>query len=157
MTTRQDIKAVFDHWNIYKGKGKWRSHREMTYDIECAVKDTLKHYTIKQICQAIDNYALVLLGKEYRWSYAWPLALFLTRHRPDDRKILQFTRFLGNGTFAREDYMTPEAVKERIAEHRTRTTFIEAPVKIITGEEKAEMRKKLPLSIQKRMDMKEKD
>jgi rubrerythrin len=109
---KDDIKTVFDWWNKYKGRGNWRSHREITYDIECAVKDTLKHYMVKQVCEAIDNYALILLNREYRWSYAWPLALFLTRHRPDDKKILQFTRFLGNN-FVADDYLTKESRAKR--------------------------------------------
>lgn len=121
---QKETKAVFDHWNRHKGKGRWKSHRELTYDIECAVKDVLKHYTVEQICEAIDNYALVLLGGEYRWSYAWTLALFLTRHRPDDRKIPQFTRFLGNN-FVAADYLTKEAVRARIEKRRRDAELLE--------------------------------
>jgi hypothetical protein len=118
MAIRDDIKIIFDHWNKYKGRWKWKSHREITYDIKCAIKDALKHYKVSQICEAIDNYALILLNKEYQWTYAWPLALFLTRHRSDDRKILQWTRFLGNN-FIADDYLTKEAIKIRI-ENRKR-------------------------------------
>jgi len=138
--TPEEIQAVFSSWNRYKGQGNWKSHRELTYETETAIKDVLKHYTVEQICKAIDNYALVLLSKNCIWSYAWTLYQFLIRSRPDNRQEKQFWRFLENN-FIIDDYMTIEAIKARVAKRQESYKKIEPPVVPPTTEEKAELRK----------------
>jgi len=114
----QNISQIFDHWNSFKGKGKWKSHRELNHDIRSAIAERLKTYTAKEIIQAISNYALILLGKEYTWTYAWTLRQFLTRHqKPPNGKDLQLLRFL-SGEFYYQDYIRPECARAVAAEQR---------------------------------------
>lgn len=123
---------IFNHWNKYKGKsisksesGKktrvtWHSHKlrpdeTMTPDIEKAIAWALKDgYTVDNICGAIDNFAKVLLGENYYWSYVWGLPEFLTRgeekHKQAARK---WWRFLPD-SFIEEKYLS-EAAKTKQA------------------------------------------
>jgi hypothetical protein len=113
------ICQLFDHWNSFKEKGnKWKSHKEMTYEIESAIRDQLKHYTFEQLKGAIDNYACVLLDKDYNWSYAWTLRQFLTRkQKPPNEQDLQLYRFLDSRYC--DDYLKDSA-RDRRAKERKR-------------------------------------
>jgi len=105
--------VIFNHWNSYRGKGNWKSHHEMTFEIKSAIRDQLKHYTLEQLKKAIDNYAKVLFSKDYQWSYAWTLRQFLTRHqKAPNQQDLQLYRFLESG-FADDDYLTQRAREKR--------------------------------------------
>ena len=67
--------AIFEHWNskdIIK-------HRKMTDKIKRAINGALRDYTKDEICQAIDNYALILSDERYYWTHKWTLKEFLER------------------------------------------------------------------------------
>lgn len=97
------INNVFEHWNLYKNQGNWKSHREVTPEIVEAINERLKKYSIEQLKAAITNYADILLSPQFVWSKNWTLREFLTRHRPDDRNELQLYRFLENN-FSPDDF-----------------------------------------------------
>lgn len=103
-----DISVIFNKWNSYKGQRSWKSHRELSPEIEQAIKLRLKDYTVEQLVGAIENYAKILLSKDYRWTYAWTLQQFLTRHPKENRDELQLYRFLPNSFFD-TDYLTDAA------------------------------------------------
>jgi hypothetical protein len=154
---REDTKnecVIFDHWNFYKGrqkgngKGKWKSHDEMTHEIKQAIEDRLKQYTPEQLNRAIDNYAKVLLSKDFAWSYAWTLRQFLTRHqKPPNQTELQLYRWLDSG-FAEDDYLTPNAKARRIKRVRDQD---ERPVEAASTDEKLLLRSALPKVMQDRL------
>lgn len=75
------IRRVFDHWNICANGGPWHKHRRITPAISKAVERALKDYPVEEVCQAIDNYAMVLQGDEYFWTHVWTLQEFLTRRQ----------------------------------------------------------------------------
>ena len=70
---------VFDYW-IVKGVYK---HKELTEDMENAIKKTLKDYTLEQIKEAMDNYAEMYKSDYEYCSYKWTLIEFLTRKQKD--------------------------------------------------------------------------
>ena len=98
-----NIYVIFEHWNLFKGQGKWKSHREITPEIEEAINERLKKYSVEQVKVAITNYSDILLSPHFVWSKNWTLREFLTRHRPDDRNELQIYRFLENN-FSPDDF-----------------------------------------------------
>ena len=123
---------IFNHWNSYKAQsvsklkdGKetritWHSHKlrpdeTMALDIEKAIAGALKDgYSVGDICGAIDNFAKVLLGENYYWSYVWGLPEFLTRgeekHKQAARK---WWRFLPDN-FIEEHYLSEAAKTKRV-------------------------------------------
>jgi hypothetical protein len=108
-----DVSSVFGHWNKQSLKGRWKSHTRLTPDIRAAITDTLKQWPAAEIKQAITNFAMVLHGKEYLWTYdKWGLREFLTRHLRDDRKTLQWWRFHPNN-FREGDWLTEAVQKKR--------------------------------------------
>jgi uncharacterized protein YdaU (DUF1376 family) len=143
-------KAIFDHWNSYKGRGNWKSHNELRYEIKQAITERLKQYTVEQLTRAIDNYAKVLLSKDYGWTYPWTLRQFLTRHqKAPNQSELQLYRWLDSG-FAEDDYLTPAAKARRIQQCRV----AEAPpeqVKVASDDEKLRIRGDLPAAMQARL------
>ena len=121
----EDIKRVFGVWNLNKGmyvngqksKGTFKSHTKITVDIEKATRLRLKEYSLEDICGAINNYAKILLSKDYTWTHRWTLQQFLTRHSPQYRSELQILRFIPNN-YQDDDFLTPSARKARIAKAR---------------------------------------
>ncbi|NLT75177.1 MAG: hypothetical protein GXX98_01535 [Planctomycetes bacterium] len=108
-TKAQDaqVAVVFEHWNTYAGRSvekpdgkggtkgvRWQGHRQLSKDKRIAIQQALRDYRPEDIQAAIDNYATILLGPEYFWTYAWPLTDFLTRgderHKGAPRKWWQF-------------------------------------------------------------------
>jgi len=87
------VQQVFDNWNKFAGQSvqkrnsqgkilvtvRWKAHRLLTKDKRQAIMAALKDYAIEEICGAIDNFAKILLGREYFWTYPWALHEFLTR------------------------------------------------------------------------------
>ena len=82
---------VFEFWNSFKGSKTstrldpktnnlicWHSHNKLTHDMKVAMRESLKDYTLEEVCTGIDNYAKILLGDEYFWTHIWPLSIFLT-------------------------------------------------------------------------------
>lgn len=66
---------IFQRWN---SKGIIQ-HRKLTDKIKRAINGALKDYSEEEICQAIDNYAVILADDRYYWSYKWGLKEFLQR------------------------------------------------------------------------------
>lgn len=121
----KDIESIFNHWNCQKEKGKWKTHTKLSPDITTAINDNLKKWPAEEICQAIDNFAKVLQGKEYLWTYdKWGLSQFLTRHE-DDRKSRKWWRFHPNH-FREDDYLTDAAKKKRIEQRKQYSDSINA-------------------------------
>jgi hypothetical protein len=114
--SKDKICVIFSHWNSKKQKG-WKSHRELTPEISEAIEERLKKYSPEQLVEAIDNYARVLLSPEFVWSRDWPLRLFLTRSRPDQRGELQLYRFLGTN-FSEQDFELTSLGKQRREERK---------------------------------------
>jgi hypothetical protein len=124
---KSPLLQIFDFWNKFKGcsvckkekKITWHSHKRrpdetMAPDIERAVAGALKDgHPVDEICGAIDNFAKVLLGVDYYWSYPWTLPAFLTRgeerHKEAARK---WWRFLPDN-FIEENYLTEAARRKR--------------------------------------------
>ena len=115
--SKENTTVIFDKWNFYKGKKKWKSHPKMSYEIERAISEQLKHYSGEDLCAAIDNYAKVLLSPDFTWSYAWTLQQFLTRSQPNNRNEKQLWRFLPNN-YHDDDYLTESAKSSRINRSR---------------------------------------
>jgi len=112
--SKDNITVIFDKWNSYKGQGKWKSHDKLSYEIETAIAEQLKYYSLEDLCGAIENYAKILISPDYKWTYAWTLRQFLTRHEPKNRSELQLFRFLPN-SFHDKDYITDTALQKRIS------------------------------------------
>jgi len=100
------VQKVFDHWNQYAGQAVekpgqggvkrvvWKSHRKLSQEKVRAIRQALKDFSAEELRGAITNYAAVLLGREYFWSYPWTLNEFLTRgrerHKQAERQFWQF-------------------------------------------------------------------
>lgn len=101
--------TIFEHWNSKKQRGnKWKSHRLLLPHIRKAIQDAIRIYSVDIIKEAIDNYAKVLLGREFKPFYAWTLHQFLTRHKPAERKELQLYRWID---FYEEEYYSDKYKK----------------------------------------------
>jgi len=68
---------IFDEWN----KHNIVVHRKITKDIMAAIDSAMKDYSDEVIVQSIKNYAEILHGTQYYWSYKWTLAEFLSRRK----------------------------------------------------------------------------
>ena len=124
--TEPAVETVFDRWNAHAGRSvekdgrtiTWRSHRRrpdgsLSPEIPTAVRRCLDGgYSVEDICGAIDNYATVLLGAEFYWSYPWALAEFLTRADGRGKAgIPKWTQFLPDN-FAAERYLSRRPTEE---------------------------------------------
>lgn len=69
--------ALFDEWN----KHNIVVHRKITRDMRSAIDSAMKDYSDEVIVQSIRNYAEILHGPQYYWSYKWTLTEFLSRHK----------------------------------------------------------------------------
>ncbi len=139
VSKEEDNNSIFSHWNSYRAMRGWKSHTKLTPEIKKAIRDRLKEYSVDDIKGAIDNYAKVLLSKEYKWSYAWTLYQFLTRHSPQNRKELQLYRWLPN-SFYETDYLTDNARRQRQEARLKPQPDSAEKHKPPTDEEKAEIR-----------------
>jgi len=103
--------TIFEHWNSKKVRGnKWKGHKVLLPHMKTAIQKALKQYGLEILKQAVDNYAKVLLGREYKWSYAWTLFEFFTRHKPEQRQELQLYRWID---FYEEDYYSEGHIKKQ--------------------------------------------
>jgi hypothetical protein len=117
---------IFHHWNSYVGltsfkanqKITWHAHRVLSPEIREAVHLRLKDYSEADICRAIDNYATVLFGSRFFWTYVWGLHEFLTRHMERTRgSPLQLCRFLPDN-FQESQYVGREQMEIETPEHK---------------------------------------
>jgi hypothetical protein len=101
--SESQVETVFNAWNRHArrkvtkngDKISWHEHRKVSEEIVRGVEWATRHHTVDEIVAAIDNYAKVLLGSEYYWSYAWTLPDFLTRKQGKEKTSLpQIVRFL---------------------------------------------------------------
>ena len=89
-----DVQRVFEAWNAHAGKSvskpddqgtvheiAWRGHTKLSKEKVQAINSALKDYPIDDIVGAVDNFAVVLLGRQYFWSYPLTLNEFLSRRR----------------------------------------------------------------------------
>ena len=79
---------LFNFWN----SKEIIKHRTLTSQIKRSISAKLKEkYSVEEIKQTINNYDLILKGKEYFFKYPWPLEHFLKRgfERFVDLKVAQ--------------------------------------------------------------------
>lgn len=125
------IICVLDHWNRQKENGRWKTHKQLTPDIQNAIAENLKDWPAEEINQAISNFAMVLQGDDYLWTYdRWGLREFLSRHIRDDRKSLQWWRFHPNN-FREDDWLTDKARQSRVKKNRDQEDRYHAMIKFI--------------------------
>lgn len=116
LNTTQPTTVVFEKWNSHKSIKGWKSHNKLSYEIEIAITEQQKHYSIEDLCAAVDNYAFILgssdhcvfnIGKKH-WDKFWTLREFLLRSTSTDRKEKYLYRFLPS-VFAPTDFLTQAA------------------------------------------------
>ena len=117
----EDCQKILDCWNSHKKlKSGWKTHRALLPDITEAIQLHLKKWTVEQICSAINNFAKVVHGREYRWNYrGWGLFEFLTRRTEDDKNFFKWCRFLPN-RFEEYDWLTDSAKRDRSSSKATK-------------------------------------
>jgi len=72
----KDIYNIFQHWN----SKNLITHKKLTKKLKGHINARLEEgYTVQEITEAINNYAIVVNGDEYYWTYKWTLQDFLTR------------------------------------------------------------------------------
>ncbi len=92
-TNKNIILSVFTHWNAKK----IIRHRELTKALSSSINARLDKYPAELIMDAIDNYATVLHGDEYFFSYKWPLDEFikpknLDRFLAESKPLINFLK-----------------------------------------------------------------
>jgi hypothetical protein len=85
------INNIYTFWN----KQKIIEHRKLTDKMKRKINTILKDYEEKDIKESIKNYAEILKGEEYFFTYRWTLIEFL------DRGLERFM----NGEVARRNYL----------------------------------------------------
>lgn len=98
---RNEIMGIFDFWNGQKIV----AHRKMTDKIVLKIRTAIKEYSEKEVRKAIENYAAVINGKDFFWTYRWTLPDFLQRG---------LTRFLETPieNFKIKEIQRPKKIKE---------------------------------------------
>ncbi len=69
------ISNIFNYWN----NSNIMVHRELTEDMDKAIRKALKRYSEEEIKTYIDRYAEVFHDTSYWWHYKWSITDFLTR------------------------------------------------------------------------------
>ncbi len=72
---RESAGIIFVYWN----RKKIVKHRVLTERIRRKINGQLKDYTLSEICKAIKNYAEIVFGDGYFWTYKFTLHDFLQR------------------------------------------------------------------------------
>lgn len=114
--TTNEARLIYEKWNSYKSQKGWKTHNKLSYEITEAITEQLKHYSIEDLCAAIDNYASILFSPDHCvfnigkkcWDKFWTLREFLLRGTQTDRKEKYLYRFLPS-VFAPEDFLTQAA------------------------------------------------
>ena len=114
---------LFDKWNSFKTVKKWKSHSKLSHEIQQAITEQLKHYSIDDLGAAIANYAAVLNSPNYAvfnvceksWDKYWTLREFLTRGTKADRSEKYLYRFLPTN-FQPSDFLTQKAKSQKRSE-----------------------------------------
>lgn len=109
------IQEIFENWNSKRQTGKWKVHRELSYEMRYIITKRLKQYSVQDLKAAIDNYAFIVQSDDYKMSYLWTLYQFLSRRRPDRiaENELQLYRFLPN-SFSKYDFQLTDEAKIRL-------------------------------------------
>lgn len=129
------VRIIFDWWNTYKGKKKslpihpktfvgWRSCKKLTPQVELAIKNALNEIKNEKkqedddvflICQAISNYAEILLSEGSWWSYPWSIERFFMVHERQGHPEKKWWRFLP-ANFQKDIYFRLNKPNENIDE-----------------------------------------
>jgi len=72
--------VIFDLWNGLR----IITHKKLTGDMRKVIDSARKDYSQEEIEQAMQNYAVILKGNEYRWTYKWTLVEFLSRRHSNN-------------------------------------------------------------------------
>ena len=109
------VKEIYIVWN----KQKIVVHKTLTQDTERAIRVALKDYSVEDTCQAIKNYAEILVGEQYFFKYRWTLKDFLKRG---------LAKFLDIG-IARSNYSKGEASETHKPDAKKASTIKESLTK----------------------------
>ena len=74
-TSKETYIVIFNHWN----QQNITIHRKLTDDKRTAIIRALRNYEAEEIKAAISNYAEILRGEQYFFTYRWTLKDFLKR------------------------------------------------------------------------------
>jgi len=102
---------LFDHWNTLG----IIIHSKLTSSIKSAVDSVIKDYSQDEIKQSMNNYAEIVKGKEYYFSYRWTLTEFLSRGKGNnierfldlERAKVNFKKEDGNGAHREKPRQLP--------------------------------------------------
>lgn len=114
----EKIETIFEFWNSYKGSGPWKSHIKISYDIKSAIHDAISHYSVDEVCEAIANYAKILIGDQYQWNHPWPISTFFTvkygNNKDAPRKWWQFLseNFIESNYLKKQDNQIEDGYQE---------------------------------------------
>jgi len=86
----EDIYTIFEHWN----SKKIITHKTMSDRLKGHINARLEKYTVEEIAEAINNYATILQGEEYFWSYKWGLGEFLSRENGFEKFLTSSNPFV---------------------------------------------------------------
>jgi thymidylate synthase len=121
METEQQI---IDYWNSKKQEPfykktkdgdrlmKWKGCRELSIAVRNAINAAIKNTSLESLKSAIDNYALVVWGREYFWSYCWGLYDFLTRRVDKVKDNFSWYRFIPDN-FDDSTYLCRDILKQQ--------------------------------------------
>lgn len=105
----REEEVIFNYWNVKK----IITHKKTSTVLKRIAKQRKRKadYSLTEILEAIDNYAMVVNGPNYWWDYKWPLWEFLQRENSE--------KFFP-GNFVDKNYVRPEGVpvndiKDRLA------------------------------------------
>lgn len=88
------VLEIFNHWNSKAEIGIWHRQTKLTFDMVKSITGNLVHYTVRDLKDAIDNYALILQDSKYYWDYIWSLSRFFSvkyeKSKDGVKKWLQF-------------------------------------------------------------------
>lgn len=115
---------ILTHWNSKQGK-RWRKCRKLSPILDKAIRKRLKLLG-DDLLGSIDNYHTVLTSHDYAWTYTWSLFLFLTRHKPGEKReddYLQCVIFSPD-VFVAENYLTADAKRRAVMGKQKKTMFV---------------------------------
>jgi len=72
---KEKEREIFNHWN----QQNIIAHKKLTDDVRSVIVRTLRSYSVEEVKSAISNYAEIVHGEQYYFSYRWTLKEFLKR------------------------------------------------------------------------------
>jgi len=79
LNNKDNIHSTIKHWNSQKMKNLEERETNIRKKTLSKIQKQLKDYSLKEINEAITNYAIILKDDKYFFSYSWQLWEFLDR------------------------------------------------------------------------------